>query len=107
MFHLSIEVSFPLKNKQINWSPKTPKYDPMTNKYYLNFHGHSGHIPIKSSRNIVLANILVHTTFIVRKIGYYVYEKECLPVVDPLIAFTIGLSDIMGPYLDPLGNIVI
>lgn len=48
--HLSISVSFPLNNKEINWNPKTPKYDPIENKYYLNFHGQSGHTPIKSSK---------------------------------------------------------
>lgn len=73
----------------------------------MNFHGQSGHTPIKSSKNIVLANVQGHTTFIVRKVGYLIYEVECLPIVDPIIVFTIGLSDIVGPYLDPLGDIVI
>ena len=33
------------------------------------------------------------------------FEIECLPLVDPLIAFIIGLSDIVGPYMDPMGEI--
>lgn len=95
---LSISVSFPLNDARVNWTPKTPKYDPLTDKYYLNFNGNYHHSPIKSSRNIVLQNSNGHSTFIVRKMDPHCFEIECLPVIDPLIAFGIGLSDIVGPY---------
>lgn len=59
------------------------------------------HTPMKSKKNIVVQNDNGLLTFIVRKMYYEKYEIECLPAVDPLIAFIIGLSDIAGPYLDP------
>lgn len=95
--HISIDVGFPFGNKDIRWTPKIPKYDMETNRYYLNFAGQYHHEPIKSRRNIVLQNQKGNPTFIVRKIKHHVYEVECLPVIDPLIVFTIGLSDIIGP----------
>ena len=106
--HLSLNVSFPLnKDKMITWVPKPPKYDPVTDRYFLNFHGEHHHTPIKSKKNIVLQNERGNPTFIVRKMDNELYEIECLPIVDPLIAFVIGLSDIVGPYFDPCGEIKI
>ena len=103
--HISIDVGFPLGDKDIRWTPKTPRYDMETNRYYLNYSGQYHHEPIKSRRNIVLQNLKGNPTFIVRKVRPHVYEIECLPAVDPLIAFTIGLSDIVGPspYYDYFG----
>ncbi|KAK8870944.1 hypothetical protein M9Y10_008857 [Tritrichomonas musculus] len=103
--HMSIEVSFPFKDKIVNWVPKPPRFDPPTGKYFLNFHGEYHHTPIRSSRNIVLQNKAGSPTFIVRRMDQCVFEIECLPIVDPLIAFCIGLSDIVGPYIDPWSNI--
>ncbi|KAK8898348.1 hypothetical protein M9Y10_000633 [Tritrichomonas musculus] len=102
--HTSIEVSFPLNGETITWSPRPPKFDPTRNAFYLNFHGEYHHTPILSSKNIVLQNQNEQPTFIVRKMDPNVYEIECLPIVDPLIAFCIGLSDIVGPYCDSLGG---
>ena len=51
-----------------------------------------------------MVNIIIQDkkpTFIVRKMSQNIYEIECSPALDPLIAFSIGLSDIVGPYLDP------
>ena len=104
--HLSIHVTFPLnEDKMVTWSPKPPKYDPVADKYYLNFNGEHHHTPMKSKKNIVLQNEKGHPTFIVRKMYNEKYEIECLPLVDPLIAFIIGLSDIVGPYMDPLAEL--
>lgn len=101
---LSLEVTFPYKDRKITWVPKTPKYNPIKDKYYLNFHGEYHHSPIKSRKNIVLQNQVGQTTFIVRKMENNLFEVECLPVIDPLIVFTIGLSDIVGPYNGPIAN---
>lgn len=98
--HYSLQVTFPFKDKIVNWIPKPPKYDPTTEKYYLNFHGEYHHTPINSSKNIVLQNKQGNSTFIVRKMNPNVFEIECLPIIDPLVVFTIGLSDIIGPYDD-------
>ena len=100
--HTSLSVTFPYKERQITWTPKTPKYNAIKNKYYLNFHGEYHHRPIRSRKNIVLQNPNGHTTFIVRKMADNVYELEALPLINPLVIFTIGLSDIVGPFFDPL-----
>lgn len=98
---LSLSATFPFKGETVTWTPKEPKYDAMKDKYYLNFHGEYHHTPIRSNKNIVLQNNHGHTTYIVRKMDNNLYEIECLPVVDPLVAFTIGLCDIIGQYTDP------
>ena len=103
--HLSLDTHFTYNNREIKWSPKTPKYDAIKDKYYLNFHGEHHHTPIGSKKNIVLQNDNGSTTFIVRKMDEDMFEIECLPLIDPLIIFTIGLSDIIGPYIDPLAEI--
>lgn len=103
--HLSLSVTFPYKSRQITWDPKKPKYDETKNKYYLNFHGEFHRNPIKSGKNIVLANSNGHTAFIVRKMTEDMFELEALPSINPLIIFTIGLSDIVGPYEDQFGGI--
>ena len=102
--HKSLEVSFPLNDKIITWVPKPPRFDPEKNAFYLNFHGEYHHSPMLSSKNIVLQNTKEQPTFIVRKMAPNVFEIECNQIVDPLIAFCIGLSDIIGPYSDPYEN---
>lgn len=103
--HLSVEVTFKNRDRMISWMPKPPKYNAIEDKYSLNFHGEYHHAPITSKKNIVLQNKNGHATFIVRKMDIDKFEVECLPLVDPLIAFTIALSDIIGPYNDPCGDI--
>ena len=98
--HCSLDVSFQFHGKPENWSPRSPRYDPIKDKYYLNFHGEHNHRPIPSSKNIVLQNRAGHPTFIVRKMDKNLYEIECNFKLDPLIALTIGLSDIVGPYVN-------
>lgn len=95
---VSIEVSFPFNGTRANWSPKNPVYDPVNDKYLLNLGGNYHRVPIKSSRNIVLQDSDGHATFIARKMDQKTFEIECLPVIDPLIAFEIGLSDVIGPF---------
>ena len=103
--HLSINVSFKNNNKDVNWAPKMPKYNAVTDRYSLNFHGEHHHTPISSKKNIVLQNLKGNPTFIVRKMDTDHFEFECSPQLDPLIGFTICLSDIIGPYNDPCGDI--
>ncbi|KAK8843596.1 hypothetical protein M9Y10_024654 [Tritrichomonas musculus] len=95
---LSIEVDFPFKGGRVKWTPKIPVFDSSKNKYYLNFAGNYHRTPMKSSKNIVLQNSNGHSTFILRKMAQNVYEVECVPEIDPLIIFEIGISDIIGPY---------
>lgn len=52
-------------------------------------------------RTLCLQNDNGHVTMITRKMSPTVYEVECLPVVDKLTIFAIGLSEIVGPYFDP------
>lgn len=101
----SVEVKFEHDGQTLTWSPKPPKYDAMSNKYYLNFRGEYHRTAMRSKRNIVLQNPEGRRTFIVRKMELYLYEVECSPVIKPLIIFAIALSDIVGPYLDPFANI--
>lgn len=95
--YLSIDVAFSFKDQQLRWTPMTPRFDKVTGHYYLNLSGEYHHNPIKSKKNIALQNAKGNPTFILRKMSSHVYEIECLPIVDPLIIFTIGLSDIIGP----------
>lgn len=103
--HYSLKVSFPYKDKKLTWSPKKPKYDAKNDKYYLNFHGEWHHTPIKSKKNIILQNESGHSSLIVRKMDNNLYEVEAMPSINPLIIFTIGLADIVGPYIDVLNEI--
>lgn len=103
--HLSIDVSFPANRHVISWFPKPPKYSLDEHKYGLNFQGEYKRIPIRSTKNLVLQNKAGHKTFIVREMGKNLYEFECNHNVDPLIAFTIGLSHVVGPYTDPWSNL--
>lgn len=96
----SVAITFPYKDRQIVWTPKTPKYNALKNKYYLNYHGEYHHHPLHSRRNIVLQNPDGHSTFIARKMEEQLFELEALPVINPLLIFAIGLSDIIGPYGD-------
>ena len=102
---VSMIISFPTNNQIMTWTPKPPKYDMTTDKYYLNFHGQYHHKAIRSPKNMVLQNQVGHPTFIVRKMAKNLYELECNHNIDPLIAFTIGLSDIVGPFKDPWSNL--
>ena len=103
--HLSIQIDFKNNGKDVSWSPKPPKYDAVNDHYILNIHGELHHTPLVSKKNIVLQNKKGNPTFIVRKMDTDHYEVECSALLDPLNAFTIGLSDIIGPYNDPCGDI--
>lgn len=100
----SIEVSFPLVDKMTTWVPRKPRYDPKKEKYTLNFKGEYHHNPVPSAKNILLENKNGKPTFIARKMSNNTYEIECLPSVEPLIAFCLGISDIVGPYCDEETN---
>lgn len=99
--HYSIDVSFPYNNHTEHWVPRKPRFDQKTNKYYLNFGGDYHHTAINSAKNLILQNMNGHLTYIVRKIDRNVHEIECNQALDPLFAFSIGISDIIGPYDDP------
>ncbi|KAK8838333.1 hypothetical protein M9Y10_035756 [Tritrichomonas musculus] len=101
----SLKLTFPHNGKKISWSPKKPSYDASNDKFYLNLHGEWNHHPLKSKKNIVLQNEAGHSTLIIRKMGNELYEVEAMPSIDPLVLFTIGISDIAGPYIDVFNEI--
>lgn len=102
---LSISVSFPSHNQIISWMPKSLKYSLDKDHYHLNYHGQYDRKAIMSKKNLILKNDAGHPTFIVRQMDKNLYEFECNHNIDPLIAFIIGLSDIIGPYNDPWSNV--
>lgn len=85
----SLETSFSHEGKTLFWSPR--EIDSILNGQY-------NHVPIPSKRNMLLKNRNGSPTFIVRKMDNDVFEVECLSSVNQLIAFAIGLSQIVGPY---------
>ncbi|KAK8887498.1 hypothetical protein M9Y10_038546 [Tritrichomonas musculus] len=99
--HFSLDVTFPFEDRTLHWTPKPLRYDPVRDKFFLNFRGEYHHTPVLSTKNTVLQNDNGHVTMIIRKMSPTVYEVECLPVVDKLTVFAIGLSEIVGPYFDP------
>lgn len=103
--YLSLSVTFPNNDKKVTWIPKKPKFDFITNKYYLNFQGEYNRNPQRSKKNIVLANEDDHTVFILRKMSDCLFEYETLESIDPLTLFSIGLSGIVGPYDDHLNGL--
>ncbi|KAK8886779.1 hypothetical protein M9Y10_042249 [Tritrichomonas musculus] len=76
------------ENSQQTENSKQSKFNPETQKYYLNFNGEYQHVPMISSRNIVLENKEGLPNFIVRKMDLNLYEIECSQILDPLSVFT-------------------
>lgn len=87
----SMKLTFVYKQSQLTWTTKYPKV-PTT------IYGELNHIPINSNKNIVLQNPAGQVTFIVRKMKKREFEAECNPSLSPIIAFSIALSQIVGPY---------
>lgn len=44
-------------------------------------------------------------SFIVRKVDQNVFEIEASPKYDPILMFAIGISEIVGPYIDYFNEI--
>lgn len=86
----SVNVTFSHKGTQLTWRPKQPKSS-------ASYNGEYNHAPIPSKKNIILQNKSNHPTFILRKMNKKQFEVECHPGVNPLIAFSIALSQIIGP----------
>lgn len=75
----------------IFWKPKI-----IENKEQL--YGLYNKIPIKSKKNIILQNKHRHKAFIVRKMNKNLSEAEYNSSISPVIAFSIALSQIVGPF---------
>lgn len=88
----SLKISFLHGNSLVSWIPKFLK-----NNEKLN--GSFNHHPLHSKKNIILQNRSKNTTFIIRKMSKNGYEAECHSSLSPLIAFSIAISQIVGPYL--------
>ncbi|KAK8895463.1 hypothetical protein M9Y10_023929 [Tritrichomonas musculus] len=93
-----IDASFPFKNGVEHLTPVKPKYDKKNKKYIFDLSGAYHHKSIDSIRNVVLQSGNGNKNFIVRKVLKYTFEIECDQELDPLIAFTIAISEIIGPY---------
>ena len=89
--HFSLKTSFTHNGKKLDWSPK--EIENMSKLV-----GEFNHMPIQSKKNLLLKNKAGHPTFLVRKMDKKTYEIECLPSLNPLIIFALGISDIVGPY---------
>ncbi|KAK8838646.1 hypothetical protein M9Y10_032682 [Tritrichomonas musculus] len=86
----SMNVSFSHKGTRLNWRPKQPKNS-------TSYNGEFHHQPILSKKNIILQNPRNHPTFILRKMDKKMFEAECHPGVNPIIVFSVALSQILGP----------
>ena len=103
--HLSLEVTFYDGSKKMTWTPKAPHFNTETNRFCLDLSGMWNRSSIKSKRNIVLQNLDGNISFIVRKVDQNVFKIEANPKYDPLLMFAIGISEIVGPYIDYFNEI--
>ncbi|KAK8847162.1 hypothetical protein M9Y10_019745 [Tritrichomonas musculus] len=85
----SLETSFLHEGRTLFWSPR---------ELDINLNGEHNRTAVPSKKNLLLKNQHGSPTFIVRKMGNDIFEVECLPSVNSLIAFTLGLSQIVGPF---------
>lgn len=83
-------LSFHHDGEENHWNPKHSKSKE-------SIKGEYNHKPLKSKKNMVLQNERNHSTFILRKIAKKTYEIECHRAVNPVIAFSIAISQIIGP----------
>lgn len=86
----SLNLSFAHKGSHFVWRPRQPKS-------LQSYGGEFKHKPIPSKKNIILQNARNHPTYILRKMAKNLFECECHPVVNPIIAFSIAISQITGP----------
>ena len=86
----SMNLSFTHKGTKFTWRPRQPKS-------MQSYSGEFKHQAIPSKRNTILQNARNHPTYILRKMSKKSYECECHPAVNPMIAFAISLSQIVGP----------
>lgn len=89
--NFSLDLSFIQKGNKINWTHKKARN-------ISSFKGEYNHIPIDSKRNMILQNKKNQTEFILRKMTRKSFECECHQTVNPIIAFSIALSQILGPF---------
>lgn len=87
----AMNLSFYYKGSELFWNTKIPMSASTIN-------GENNHIPVPSKKNIILQNPAEQITFIVRKMKKKLYEAECHQFLSPIIAFSIALSQIVGPY---------
>lgn len=87
----SLNLSFIYKKSELSWSTKIPRSSTTIN-------GENNHVPLPSKKNIILQNPAGQITFIVRKMKKKLYEAECHLLLSPIIAFSIAISQIVGPY---------
>lgn len=87
-----MKLNFLHNNSSIFWYPKDVKMLEMLNGEY-------NHQPLQSNKNILFQNKAKCTTFIVRKMDNILFEVDSHSSVSPLIAFSIVISQIAGPYL--------
>ena len=86
----SLKTSFVNKGKRLVWNPKEPKL-------IKSFNGEFNRVPVQSKKNIMLINKNGHPTFIVRRMNKTTFDVECHSMLNPLIVFSLGVSQIVGP----------
>lgn len=87
----SLEVSFVNNGSRLEWMPRNPKKS-------TEIVGQHNHVPIRSKKNIILQSPKTNNpTCIVRKMSKKVVEVECHPLINPIIAFSIAISQKIGP----------
>ena len=92
----AVSLKFLFKGESMTWFPLD---EILFLKHNVNtkLMGEYDHCPFKSKKNMILQNPEHHLTFILRKMDQFTFEAECSPFLDPTIAFSIAISQILGP----------
>ena len=88
----SMNISFKHNGRELRWIPRLPRS-------MIGFYGGYWREPIPSKKNTILQNTKYHPSFICRRMSKKVFEAECNKEIDPVIVFSIALSQIIGPLL--------
>lgn len=88
-----VKTSFDHKSGRQFWKPNKE------NRKSTLINGEYNRKPIQSDKNVVLMNPKNRPAFIVRKMEKKVFEIECHPDCDPVVAFAITISQITGPIV--------
>lgn len=94
----TMDLSFRLDGNDLHWKSRDPYMNMRNSGYDWKLAGEYHHNAKKSKKNIVLENQDGQITFIIRKMDDCLYEVECHPSIPHSIAFSIAISDIVGPY---------
>lgn len=100
--NFSMEVSFHLDDKAINWFPKDTDMKTKSSAYKQVISGRYHHPFKRSPINMALKDKNGETMFILRKVGHNCFEVECNSNIPDDIIFSIAASQIIGPFYDSI-----